>query len=40
MCTNEEILLRYGSNQNKGQKLNMSSNDDAKDKYGFPLALV
>ena len=40
MWMNEETLLRYGSHQNKGQKLNMSSNDDAKDKYGFPLALV
>lgn len=23
-----------------GQKLDMSGNDDAKDEYGFPLALV
>ena len=38
MCMNE-ALVRYSPHQSTGQQLNRSTDDDAKDKWGFPLSL-
>lgn len=40
ICMNGEKQLRYDSNKNKGQELNMSSDEDAKEKCSFPVALL
>lgn len=40
MCTDGEVLLRYDFNQNMGQKLNTSSNDDAKGEVWFPISCI